>query len=254
MAIAKKAQKHLRFLTLLKKNDLGQSTHIFDEEEHSIPYMVGIIKHKHLLCAGTFIKHNWVLTAAHCFPDEETYIGVGSQAIIKDEGKGFINITKVFFYPGFNPKTFENNIMLLKLHIMATKLKINVLPLPNSTHDLKPGTMCTVKGWGTTSKRRRFKKFRAINVTIIDRNICNDKKHYNSHPFVTMKMVCAGDKNSRKDLCVGDSGGPLICSGKQRGIVSFVKRCDQPENPGIYTQLTDTYISWIKTMIDENSH
>uniref|UniRef100_A0A670YQD9 Peptidase S1 domain-containing protein n=1 Tax=Pseudonaja textilis TaxID=8673 RepID=A0A670YQD9_PSETE len=235
---------------------IGQSTHIFDEEEHSIPYMVGIIKHKHLLCAGTFIKHNWVLTAAHY------------------EGKGFINITKVFFYPGFNPKTFENNIMLLKkklylfqnlfiqvnffffyqLHIMATKLKINVLPLPNSTHDLKPGTMCTVKGWGTTSKRRRFKKFRAINVTIIDRNICNDKKHYNSHPFVTMKMVCAGDKNSRKDLCVGDSGGPLICSGKQRGIVSFVKRCDQPENPGIYTQLTDTYISWIKTMIDENSH
>uniref|UniRef100_A0A670YNA0 Peptidase S1 domain-containing protein n=1 Tax=Pseudonaja textilis TaxID=8673 RepID=A0A670YNA0_PSETE len=211
---------------------IGQSTHIFDEEEHSIPYMVGIIKHKHLLCAGTFIKHNWVLTAAHCFPLESDIISSLFQNL-------FIQVNFFFFY---------------QLHIMATKLKINVLPLPNSTHDLKPGTMCTVKGWGTTSKRRRFKKFRAINVTIIDRNICNDKKHYNSHPFVTMKMVCAGDKNSRKDLCVGDSGGPLICSGKQRGIVSFVKRCDQPENPGIYTQLTDTYISWIKTMIDENSH
>uniref|UniRef100_A0A8C6Y0N5 Peptidase S1 domain-containing protein n=1 Tax=Naja naja TaxID=35670 RepID=A0A8C6Y0N5_NAJNA len=213
---------------------IGQSTDISDGEEHSIPYMVGIIKHKHLLCAGTFIKQNWVLTAAHCFPDEKTYIGVGRQAIIKDEGKDFINITKVFFYPGFNPKTFENDIMLLKL-------KINILPLPNSTHDLKAGTVCIVKGWGTTSKRRRFKKFRAINVTIIDRKICNDKKHYNSHPFVTMKMVCAGDKNSRKDLCVGDGGGPLICSGKQRGIVSFVKKCDHPENPGIYThQFVDT--------------
>uniref|UniRef100_A0A8C5SWH8 Peptidase S1 domain-containing protein n=1 Tax=Laticauda laticaudata TaxID=8630 RepID=A0A8C5SWH8_LATLA len=194
-------------------------------EEHSIPYMVGIIKHKHLLCAGTFIKQNWVLTAAHSKPVRH-----------------------------FLTRYLDELFFFYQLHIMATKLKINVLPLPNSTHDLKAGTMCIVKGWGTTSKRRRFKKFRAINVTIIDRNICNDKKHYNFHPFVTMKMVCAGDKNSRKDLCVGDGGGPLICSGKQRGIVSFVKKCDHPENPGIYTQLTDTYISWIKTMIDENSH
>lgn len=85
---------------------------------------------------------------------------------------------------------------------MATKLKMNVIPLPNSAHDIKAGTSCMVKGWGTISKRRRFKKFHAVNVTIVDRNICNDKKHYNSHPFVTMKMVCAGEKNSGKDLCV----------------------------------------------------
>lgn len=47
---------------------IGQSADISEEEEHTVPYVVGLIKHKHLLCAGTFIKQNWVLTAAHCFP------------------------------------------------------------------------------------------------------------------------------------------------------------------------------------------
>lgn len=51
------------------------------------------------------------------FRSEETYIGVGRQAITKDEGREFINITKIFFYPGFNPKTFENDIMLLKVNL-----------------------------------------------------------------------------------------------------------------------------------------
>lgn len=51
------------------------------------------------------------------FRSEETYIGVGRQAITKEEGRHFINITKIFFYPGFNPKTFENDIMLLKVNL-----------------------------------------------------------------------------------------------------------------------------------------
>lgn len=56
-------------------------------------------------------------TLTYLFRNEETYIGVGRQAIIKDEGKDFINITKIFFYPGFDPKTFENDIMLLKVNL-----------------------------------------------------------------------------------------------------------------------------------------
>ncbi|XP_025027099.1 granzyme A-like [Python bivittatus] len=130
---------------------------------------------------------------------------------------------------------------------------MKTIPLPDPTNDIKVGTPCTVTGWGTISKRRRFMTLHEANVTILDRNICNDKKHYNSHPFLTTKMVCAGEKKRGKDSCVGDSGGPLICSGEQRGIISYVKKCDNPQYPGIYTQLTKTYISWIKTITDGNS-
>lgn len=76
--------------------------------------------------------------------------------------------------------------------------------LPNTDTDLKPGTKCQVAGWGITKNRQRelSNTLREVNITIIDRRICNDRKHYNYNPIITMSMVCAGDeKKGGKDSC-----------------------------------------------------
>ncbi|XP_053156542.1 granzyme A-like [Hemicordylus capensis] len=233
----------------------GQCADIIGGKEsvpHSRPFMAALVNRKKLSCGGTLIKDNWVLTAAHCFPSEETYIVLGAHSLSKKEKeKQIVRISEVFVYPGFNLKTFENDLMLLQLQ---TRAKINqavkTIPLAKSFNDIKAGTPCLVAGWGKTSTRGKASdKLLEVNVTVLERSFCNDKKHYNSRPPVTTKMICAGDKQGGKDACLGDSGGPLMCNGEQRGIVSFGgRKCGDSKYPGIYTHLTKDFINWIKTI------
>uniref|UniRef100_A0A7M4FF65 Granzyme A n=1 Tax=Crocodylus porosus TaxID=8502 RepID=A0A7M4FF65_CROPO len=127
--------------------------------------------------------------------------------------------------------------------LQRRKVKINkavkTTNLPNTGTDIKPGTRCQVIGWGTTNNQMNDMSdtLKQVNVTVIDRNTCNDKKHYNLQPEITKNM--------------GDSGGPLICNGELKGITSFGKdgKCGAVQYPGVYTLLTASYINWIKKTI-----
>ncbi len=49
----------------------------------------------------------------------------------------------------------------------------------------------------------------------------------------------------------GDSGGPVVCSGKLKGVVSFGKGCAKPDFPGVYVEVC-RYTSWINSIIANN--
>ncbi|XP_032070199.1 granzyme A-like [Thamnophis elegans] len=209
---------------------------------HSRPFMAKIKGSKGRLCGGTLIKPNWVLTAAHCIITNKTEVILGIHSE-NDTTKQVFKVNKKISHPDFDRVKKQNDIRLLQLKEKA-KLNKNVaiVKLPKKYGDLKAGTQCLVAGWGITESRRPSDVLREVDVTVIARNICNDRKHYNSKPLVTMNMVCAGDKSGGKDACTGDSGGPLICNGVQRGIVSFGRGCGKSQYPGVYTLLTKEYL------------
>jgi hypothetical protein len=94
-------------------------------------------------------------------------------------------------------------LVLLQLNKKATINKnVAILDLPKSGEDVEPGTACQVAGWGKTSnKSPKSDILKEVNITIIDRKICNDGQHYNFNPVIGLNMICAGSLKGGKDSC-----------------------------------------------------
>ncbi|XP_067853473.1 transmembrane protease serine 9-like [Heptranchias perlo] len=233
-----------------------------DVKPHSRPYMVSIQSNNKHICGGILIQAKWVLTAANCqmlVETKKSSVVLGAHSLQKkDKSEQKISVKRFCPYPEFK-NTLDNDIMLLEL-AQAANIKnknIKILPLPTSAKDLKSGVKCSIIGWGQTSVRdkKQSDTLKEADVTVIDRKTCNSKKYYNRNPVITDNMICAGDKKGKKDSCLGDGGGPLMCKRKflsQKvivGITSSGKGCAIANKPGIYTWITEKYLSWIKKVI-----
>ncbi|XP_007942377.1 granzyme A-like [Orycteropus afer afer] len=222
-------------------------------DPHSRPYMVLLKGQK--ICAGALIAKNWVLTAAHCPLGKRAQVILGAHTISKHEReKQVMSVKKEIPYPCYDPNTHEGDLKLLKLNKKASLNKnVTLLQLPKKGEDVKPGTVCRVAGWGKFHNKstKSSDTLREVNVTVIDRKICNDEKHYNYNPVIGVNMICAGSPQGGKDTCNGDSGSPLICEGIFRGTTAFglPGKCGDPQGPGIYILLSGKYLAWISKTI-----
>ena len=72
-----------------------------------------------------------------------------------------------------------------------------------------------------------------------DRKACNETHFGSKIPrIVNENMVCAMDNG--RNVCNGDSGGPLICMENGHpvvvGVTSFGVRCEDNDFPGVQPQ------------------
>ncbi|XP_068597590.1 plasminogen activator, urokinase a [Brachionichthys hirsutus] len=227
----------------------------------SHPWIAAIFhKSKGFLCGGSLIAPCWVVTAAHCFDDEEKIkiqdlsVYLGKNAINEtdaDKEQSFI-VEKHIIHQKYK-SNYNNDIALLKIksrdgECALRSASVRTVCFPPYHTKLPAGIQCSIAGFGRERHMAwHFSQYlKEAKVKMISQADCRNESHYGD--LITKNMFCAGSPNWSVDSCQGDSGGPLACDVSGRmflfGVVSWGDGCASRNKPGVYTQVTN-YNKWI---------
>ncbi|XP_030630913.1 serine protease 33 [Chanos chanos] len=240
-----------------------------DAAEGAWPWQVDIQSYsggapRHV-CGGTLIAPDWVLSAAHCFPeplDESSYIlYVGRHQL------GGFNpymsghwVKRVVIPHGYVDPQEGQDIALVQLQsAVSWSDYVQPICLPGADMQFSSGKMCTITGWGDIRNGVSLQgagTLQQVQVPLIDQRSCQRMYQTQASEVVNIlsDMICAGYQEGGKDSCQGDSGGPLVCpttngTWVQVGVVSFGLGCAAPNRPGIYTKVS-AYASFIQQNVE----
>lgn len=252
----------------------GQTTHrggqakIIGGIEASLgqfPYQVALVSDpddafQSQYCGGSIVSDRWVVTAAHCFDANDSYVMAGFTDLNNTANAQVALIERWIVYPTYQGATFDSDIAMLEL---ATPLDLEACgsacapiqitelgdPLGLST----VGNAAFISGWGDTTGLSEFPS----DLLYAETNIaeCLTEGGY-AESEITENMICASTAQFDKDSCQGDSGGPLAVMDDDGnynlvGITSWGEGCASEPFPGVYTRVAN-FKGWIDYYAQES--
>ncbi|KAG5865273.1 hypothetical protein JTB14_030288 [Gonioctena quinquepunctata] len=222
----------------------------------------------YLMCGGSLITPNVVLTGAHCInrakpADLSVRLGEWDTQTSRErlpyQERNVINIIS---RNDFDPGTLHNDVALLVLDQPVGRAdNIGTICLPVQG-EIISSRNCFVSGWGKDVFGRKGKKqaiLKKIELPTVTKQMCQSAlrntrlgQHFNLHS----SFICAGGEKG-KDACTGDGGSPLVCPDPnnpnryvQAGIVGWGIGCGTMGVPGVYADVAK-FRSWIDEQMEK---
>jgi secreted trypsin-like serine protease len=213
---------------------------------------------------------------------EEIDVYAGSNGF---KGGQRLRVRQVLRHPEYDPDRIDFDIALLQLAEAARGARAGTIQLaiPSNESELgSPGKPVIAAGWGELEEGDFPVSLRHVSLDIMDSEVCNAniiKYFVSAHVdwlqrflelgddvveqirplleararrFVTANMICSGKLRTRRDVCHGDSGGPLMSKRPdgtfvQVGIVSWGASCGLGEQ-GVHSVFTrvSQFTPWVR--------
>ncbi|XP_011188919.1 brachyurin [Zeugodacus cucurbitae] len=217
-----------------------------------------------LLCGGSIIAANWVLTAGHCTYGLSSIFIMFGTVLLNNPNALNMTSTQLYINPNYNGETLNNDVSLIQLPTPLTFSKY-IQPIQLVTNNDANfnfiGQVATIAGFGLTDDDNLDSSNIMLyaRVQIINNSQCADV--FGTSVVIPSTLCAKGENGTDMSICSGDSGGPLITrdtngNWMQIGINSFVAQdmCTMMYPSG-YARLTSFlgYISQV-TGMDFNSY
>ncbi|XP_002034010.2 melanization protease 1 [Drosophila sechellia] len=228
------------------------------------PWMAYLETSKGFHCSGTLINHLFVLTAAHCIPDDlqitvrlgeyNTKTKVDCVNHMCQEPFQEYNVDLAFRHRFYNANDQTNDIGMLRLGRRVEYLRhirpICIFASNRFKNLIDQLTWFTTTVWRETAANASSQVLQTMNIDRQPTGTCSEIYDRNT----TSEQICAG--NTLSQLCSTDSGAPQMRkmwhNGSDRyvqlGIASRVK--GQCQIAGIFTDLL-SYADWIKRVVQQ---
>lgn len=146
------------------------------------------------LCSGTVVSKKWIVTAAHCLPNIDSVVSIGTSRSVGFEQQNMYNVDKVVIHPKYdetNGREYDIAILRLEGEIPdgAKPMKINSKRSVPDVH-----SFVRAIGYGVTLNDYEAEPFEVQGyLRQVDKPVSNFSKCLNAYRNIDYeKQVCAG--------------------------------------------------------------